>query len=293
MGTIANNKVFKLLTAVLIILLVGLGIYTIKFYNTVQDNAVELVREKEMIKLELSDILQKYNAQQGKTIAVRKQLNSAQSRIKKLLDSLATSENTRGVLRNYRFEINQLRDQRDQLLVQNDSLAKLATNLKNESTAVKQAFDSSIVERDSLRQQNKVLREELNARVAMSIDSLNAHGIIVRRSGRHIVNELAKRIDDIEVCYQLKGTVTSDKTVLYIQVIDPQNNVMGSRKTINFNDKVLIYSATEVLDGDTFNSDSPRCILMAPDVARFQEGIYRVNIFEKDRIMASTLLQLD
>jgi len=293
LNTIGNNKALKLLTAILILLLLGLGIYTIKFYNTVQDNELELIREKEMIELELRDMLGKYDAQQGATSAVRLQLASAQTRITKLLDSLATSENTRDVLRNYRVEITQLRDQRDLLLQKNDSLAVLTQNLQNERIAVKKAFDSSLIERDSLRLQNKALKDELNSTVALSIDSLDASGIIVRRSGKHLVNELAKRIDNIEVCYELNDPQNDTNIQLYVQVIDPQNNVIGDRTTITFGEKVLTFSAIDQILTTDLAASAPRCLLIAPYLEKFQEGIYRINIFQEDSLLASTLLQLD
>ncbi len=293
MNTIGNNKALKLLTAVLVLLLLALGIYTVKFYNTVQDNELELIREKEMIALELRDMLGKYDAQQGATGEVRQQLASAQTRITKLLDSLGSSENTRDVLRNYRVEITQLRDQRDLLLQKNDSLAVLTQNLQNERSAVKKAFDSSLIERDSLRLQNKALKDELNATIAVSVDSLNATGIIVRRSGKYLVNELAKRIDNIEVCYVLNGSQNQDDIRLYVQIIDPQNNVIGDRTTITFGEKVLIFSAIEQISSVDLSSSVPHCLLVAPYLAKFQEGIYRINIFQEDRLLASTLLQLD
>jgi len=293
LNTTGNNKALKVLTTVLVLLLLGLGIYTIKFYNTVQDNELELVREKEMIEVELRDILRKYDGQKATTSAVRKQLASAQIRITKLIDSLATSKNTRDVLRNYRIEITRLRDQRDLLLQKNDSLAILTQNLQNERTAVKKAFDSSLVERDSLRLQNKALIEELNAKVGLSVDSLNANGIIIRRSGKHLINDLAKRIDNIEVCYLLRGDLGVSNTTLYIQVIDPQNNVIGARTTITFNEEVLTYSAAEEVNALTMQTSTSQCLLLEPSGAKFQDGIYRVNIFQKDHLMASTLLQLD
>lgn len=293
MNTIGNNKALKVLTTVLVFLLLGLGIYTIKFYNTVQDNELELVREKEMIEVELRNILRKYDAQSAATSAVRQQLASAQTRITKLIDSLATSKNTREVLRNYRIEIIKLRDQRDLLLQKNDSLAILTQNLQNERTAVKKAFDSSLVERDSLRLQNQALKEELNAKVVLSVDSLSASGIIIRRSGKHLVNDLAKRIDNIEVCYLLHGDLDTSESTLYIQIIDPQNNVIGDRTTITFDEKVLTYSATKKVDPQSVQTNSSQCLLIEPNNSKFQEGIYRVNIFQRDHLMATTLLQLD
>ena len=272
-------------------LLLGLGIYTVKFYNTVQDNELELVREKEMIELELRDMLGKYDAQQATTTAVKEQLRSAQTRITKLLDSLSTSENTRNVLRNYRNEITKLRDERDLLLQQNDSLAVLAQSLLNEKTAAKKAFDSSVVERDSLREQNKALQQELIARTAITVDSLKTHGVIIRRSGKHLANDLAKRIDDIEVCYVVHGTTTEESLMLYVQIIDPQNNVIGNRMKRSFGEKELLYSALQQISPATVNEE--QCVLITPTSEKFLEGIYRINIFQEDQLMASTLLQLD
>ena len=54
-------------------------------------------------------------------------------------------------------------------------------------------------------------------------------GVIERSSGKQIPTERARRSDKIKVCFTVaknKLTEAGDKE-LYVQVIDPKNNVLG------------------------------------------------------------------
>lgn len=293
MKTTGNNKTFKTLTGILLLLLVGLGVYTIKFYNTVQDNAQDLVREKEQIAIELRDMLKKYESEQVRSSAIQRQLVNTQDRVKRLLDSLAISQNTRQVLRNYRSEMAELREQRDALLQKNDSLSLLTTSLQDEKNTVSKAFDSTVVERDSLRKLNEALQEQLSVKAAVAISKLKTEGVIVRRSGTQLPNSLAKRIDNIKICYNLEANFIPEGLTLYTQIIAPGNNVLGDRKTIRFGKKMLMYSAVQQPREAGVKKDTTFCQLIQPNADKFDKGIYHINIFRADSLVASTLLQLD
>ena len=292
MNTTGNNRALKVITAVLVILLMGLGIYTLKFYNSVQDNERSMAREKEVIELELRDILSKYNEEISGNKMVEQELSTAKGRVEQLLDSLDTSPTNRDVLINYRKAITHLREQRDLLLKKTDSLVTANASLENDKRAVTTAYTQTLEERDSLKKKNEQLQDSIKTAAGLGIGDLSASGIILRRSGTRIPNDLAKRIDKIEVCYTLSGKPTAQKTdaLIYIQIIAPDARVLGERATVNFGSETLIYSATEELGG--IDSDMQHCVRIDPLGEKFQEGIYHVNVFEDERLLGSSVLEL-
>ena len=292
MNTTGNNRALKILTAILVVLLLGLGIYTLKFYNSVQDNERSMAREKEVIELELRDILRKYNEEIAGNKITERELSTAKGRIEQLLDSLDTSATNRDVLVNYRREIRHLREQRDALLQKTDSLVTANASLEDDKRAVTTAYTQTLEERDSLKKQNEELQKTIETTTALNVDSLSVNGIILRRSGKRVPNDLAKRIDKIETCYILKGVPKTNQgePLVYIQVIGPDTRVLGERATVSFGDQTLIYSATETLD--QVDSTMQHCIRIDPPSDKFQEGIYHVNIFEGKRLLGSSVLEL-
>src|SRR5690606_17149006 len=97
---------------------------------------------------------------------------------------------------------------------------------------------------DSLLVQNTELSSVVRDAAALQTVGLVGMGVIERSSGKQIPTERARRTDKIKVCFTIaKNTLAEagDKE-LYVQVIDPKNNVLGSNDQIEFEDEVLNYS---------------------------------------------------
>ena len=293
MGSSSNNNALKTLTAILTFLLLGLGIYTIKFYNEVKDNEIALIDEKELIEGELKEILDKYNEQSENSDLLSDELKIAKNRIQGLLDTLKTSKITQAVLQNYRMEIRELRNQRDFLLKKADSLSIANKNLIAQNTSTVEAFGASLIQRDSLQRENTELHEEIKKGAEITISNFIPNGVILRRSGKLLNNDRAKRIDKIEICYTVNENplARSGMHKLYIQIIDPLNNVIGDRVTLDFGENNLTYSELDQMDYK--NEESKNCLLVDPYGEDFVEGLYKVNIFEEDRLLSTAVLTLN
>tara|TARA_R110002020_G_scaffold259768_3_gene473860 strand:+ start:3433 stop:4314 length:882 start_codon:yes stop_codon:yes gene_type:complete len=293
MSATSNSNALKTLTAILTFLLLGLGIYTIKFYNQVQSNEVVLIREKEMIEGELKDILKKYNDEIAETQVLQTELLAAKERIQGLLDTLKESEATQVVLQNYRIEIRHLRSERDVLLQRADSLTQLNEALIAEKTNTEEAFGETIVERDSLQVTNLNLQKEIEKGSQLTISNLEPAGVIVRSSGKQIENSRARRIDDIEICFTINENplAKTGEHTIFLQIINPQNNVIGAHKTQEFGEDLLIYSASKTINYS--NAEMKMCILATSTEDSFEEGLYQVNIFEDARLLRSAVLELN
>ncbi|MEH6408133.1 MAG: hypothetical protein V7767_12710 [Leeuwenhoekiella sp.] len=293
MSANSNSNALKFLTGILALLLLGLGIYTVKFYNQVQNNEAVQIREKQLIQNELESILKKYNAEIADANVLKTELIGAKNKIEGLLKDLKTSDASQNTLQNYRLEIRELRDERDALLKSADSLSRINESLIAEKEDTKVAFVETLVQRDSLKVENADLQDKLIKGAKLTISNLQASGIILRSNGNHVENDRARRIDDIEVCYIVNENPLANRgeTTLYVQVIDPQNNVMGDRKTVEFGEKTLLYSAVNLKKYE--NRELQNCTLIHDMQKDFTEGVYIVNVFEDERLLSSSLLQLN
>mgnify|MGYP000076608358 CR=1 FL=1 len=114
-------------------------------------------------------------------------------------------------------------------------------------------------------------------------------GVIERSSGKQIPTERARRSDKIKVCFTVaKNTLTEagDKE-LYVQVIDPKNNVLGSNDQIQFDDQVLNYSLISRFNYENRNLNICEYISQLDD-SNFEKGSYKVNVFNDKEMISSS-----
>ena len=211
-------------------------------------------------------------------------LVEARSRIQGLMDSLKISQNSINSLMSYRKKYLSLQEEMNVLLTENDKLkiqnALLATSL--DSTNVRLAERTMFT--DSLLVQNTELATVVENAAAVS---LKAFGVIERNSGKLIPTERARRSDKIRVCYTVaKNTlVRAGDKELYVQVLDPKNNVLGANEQIQFGETVLNYSIVSKFNYENRNLNI--CEFVSPK-GEFSKGRYVVNIFNKKELVSTT-----
>ncbi|MEH6658704.1 hypothetical protein [Leeuwenhoekiella marinoflava] len=293
MSATRNNNALKILIGILFLLLLGLGGYTYKFYHELSANKVALSEEKELLKQELSTLLTNYNSEIESNKLLTTELKQARSRIQNLLVRLENANSTQTTLQNYRRELAVLRDERDELREKADSLLLENALLVSQKTNVEAAFVETVVQRDSLKQQNEELQDNLAKSAQLNVSKFKTSGVILRRSGKTVPNERASRIDKIEICYTVNKNVLAKPGVhdFYIQVINPKNNVMGEHVSLAFGENILIYSAYQQINyqNEAINS----CVWINPMAEEFKPGIYRINLFENDRLLSNSVVELE
>ncbi len=78
--------------------------------------------------------------------------------------------------------------------------------------------------------------------------------------------------------------------LLFVQVINPRNNIVGEKATVNFEDKVLTYSATSNVFYE--NEALDVCVLINAIEADLVAGNYTVNVFDGSLLVATNSLPL-
>jgi regulator of replication initiation timing len=239
----------------------------------------------------LSTMAKQYDIAIGDNEAANKDLVEARNRIQGLMDSLKISQNSVNSLWSYKKKYLALQEEMDALLTENDRLkienSLLATSL--DSTNVKLAERTMFT--DSLLVQNTELANVVEDAAALQTVNVKSFGIIERTSGKQIPTERARRSDKIKVCY----TVAKNKLVgagdkeLYVQVIDPKNNVLGANEQIQLGDNTLNYSLVSKFNYENKSIDI--CEFVTPN-GEFAEGNYTVNVYNEKELVSTTKFNL-
>lgn len=287
-GSQKTSTGLKVGLGILLVLFLLTAFYASKLYSDKQESEKELMGEKQQVMNELSDMAKSYDEAIAESKVKNQDLIEARARIQGLMDSLKVSQNSVNSLFRYKKKFLALQEEMDILLEEND-------RLKGENQYLASSLDSTQVQlaertmfTDSLLVQNTQLASVVKDASALQTVGLVGMGVIERSNGKQIPTERARRSDKVKVCFTVaKNTLTEagDKE-LYVQVIDPKNNVLGSNDQLEFDDEVLNYSLISRFNYENRNLNI--CEYISPlEGSKFEEGRYIVNVFS-DKALIST-----
>lgn len=293
MADIKDNKGLKIAFAAAIVLFLATGFYAMNLYRESKSTEQELTAEKELVMKDLNAMAKQYDEAIGQNKIINQDLVTARERIQGLIDSLRISETNVKSLWRYKSRYKSLKKQMDVLLAQNDSLKIENSYLANSLDSTRVQLEERTLFTDSLLVQNTALAEVVeNASILNTVD-LKGFGVIQRTSGKLIPTERSRRADKIRVCF----TVTRNRLVqpgdqeLYIQVIDPKNNILGANEQVTFDEKTLNYSVISKFNYE--NNNLNVCEFVgATGGAEFESGRYVVNVFNNKHLVSSTEFSL-
>ena len=288
-----SNRALQILTGVLALLLIILGVYTYNFYNENKEEEAILKKEKQLIETELEELVTKYDNAIALNEVMDDHLLEAKERIVSLLDSVKNNEANLSLITKYRNQIGRLKRERDKLFKLADSLStenqRLAVDLDSTSTLL----TTNTLLSDSLQTQNSELVTLVEKGAALTAASVKATGVKVKSSGKLVPVTKASRADKVQVCFTLaKNTIAEggDKQ-LYIQVINPESNLIGKKATANFEESVLTYSSTNRVFYE--NEALDVCMLVDAVESDLVKGNYVVHIFDGAKMIANTEFEMN
>jgi hypothetical protein len=274
-----DNRILKVLLAILLISLVGLAVWS---YSTYQENEgikTELNDEKAQIEKELKNISAEYTLEIDKGSALSADLTDARNRITRLVDSVGKLESNVRVLTRLRMELNNIKKDRDLLQDRINTLEVINQNLAvvNDSTIA--ALNKEILKSQDQSSTIANLNSNMSRAAALIPTNFTPVGVIVRSSGKQIENDRARRVDDIKVCFTLPENplATTGVTSFYLQVINPENNVLGENKTKEFDGQKLTYS--KVIQFNYQGKELDLCEVVGANEDNIVKGRYRINLY--------------
>jgi hypothetical protein len=287
-----NNTKFKILIGILSVLLIGLAVYTVSLYNDSKNTVSGLEQQKLDIQQELESLIANYDEVIQDNELKDKDILAARERIEILLDSVKNAKANVALIGRYRAEIGKLKDERKMLFRKADSLILVNQQLAMERDSTSNVLEKTYLVVDSVNQKNTALAETIKKGSALSATDLQGEAVIVRKNGKIVDTRRSSRADKVRSCFTIAPNAIAEKgdKVLFIQVINPKNNLLGDGDSIEFGDKLLSYSASTKVFYE--NDELDVCILVNAAEDDLIAGRYVINVFEGASQIASTTMEL-
>jgi hypothetical protein len=292
MTTEGNSTKFKILIGVLSVLLIALAVYTITLYNDSKNTVTGLEQQKEEIEEELEELIANYDEVIQDNELKDKELLAARERIEILLDSVKGAEANVALIRRYKVEIDRLKDERRMLFRRADSLIAANERLALERDSTNVMLNETIKVVDSVSEENVALSETVRKGSVVNAVDLRGEAVIVRNNGKIVDTRRSSRADKVRACFTLTPNPIAKKgdRTLYVQVINPKNNLLGKKGILEFENGLLNYSETTNVFYE--NEELDVCVLVDALEDDLIEGRYIINVFDGPKQIASTTMEL-
>ncbi|MDC0342580.1 hypothetical protein OAM90_05700 [Flavobacteriaceae bacterium] len=288
----SNNNRAKILIGLLVVLLVSLAGYTYTLIQQNKETVLFLEADKAEVQKELEALVVSYNEILQDNKLKDKDLIAARDRIIVLLDSVKDFKANLSIITRYKAQVRGLKNERAQLFNRADSLLVVTQRLAIEKDSTTAVLIKTIKVVDSVTTANTQLFNSLEKGALIGISNLDATAIIVRKGGKIKETKRASRADKIRVCYTIAPNTLAQEgdRVLYVQVINPDNNIIGDKSNITFGQDLLTYSKSESVFYE--NQALDVCAIIGTTGQDVLKGLYTINIFDAQRQIGSTTLML-
>ncbi|MEZ8002506.1 MAG: hypothetical protein QMC45_01965 [Patiriisocius sp.] len=288
----SNNNRAKILIGLLVVLLVSLAGYTYTLIQQNKETVLFLEADKAEVQKELEALVVSYNEILQDNNLKDKDLLAARDRVIALLDSVKDYKANLSIITRYKAQVRGLKNERTQLFKRADSLLVVTQRLAIEKDSTTAVLIKTIKVVDSVTTANTQLFNSLEKGALIGISNLDATAIIVRKGGKIKETKRASRADKIRVCYTIAPNTLAQAgdRVLYVQVINPDNNIIGDKSNITFGQDLLTYSKSESVFYE--NQALDVCAIIGTTGQDVLKGLYTINIFDAQRQIGSTTLML-
>jgi cell division protein FtsB len=288
----SNNNRAKILIGLLVVLLVSLAGYTYTLIEQNKETVLFLEADKAEVQKELEALVVSYNEILQDNELKDKDLIAARDRIIVLLDSVKDYKANLSIITRYKAQVRGLKNERTQLFKRADSLLVVTQRLAIEKDSTTAVLVKTIKVVDSVTTANTQLFNSLEKGALIGISNLDATAIIVRKGGKIKETKRASRADKIRVCYTIAPNTLAQAgdRILYVQVINPDNNIIGDKSNITFGQDLLTYSKSESVFYE--NQALDVCAIVGTAGQDVLKGLYTINIFDAQRQIGSTTLML-
>ncbi|WP_040280499.1 hypothetical protein [Psychroserpens damuponensis] len=293
---IVNPQLFnyRLIIGSLIIAVAALTVYSFTSYKSIASHQQFLEQEKKLVESELSQMITRYDDVSISNDLITSKLEDAKRATILTLDSLKMVRSDLSILAKFKQQLFNIKLKNKVLFNTIDSLDEVNKGLEREKLLAYSELRKQQNENSTLLQQNKNLNKSIEKGALLTANSFKAEGF-ENLFGAKASSNKAKKVESIEVCFILAENALTEagEKELYIQILNPRNNVVADKGSVNFGNSSLIYSAKEIIN---YNNEVVEvCIDVDSDVndKPFEKGMYYISIFHKDRRLGSTEVKLN
>ncbi|MEM9362849.1 MAG: hypothetical protein AAGA43_09445 [Bacteroidota bacterium] len=292
-----NNFNYKIIFAALVAVIVGILIAFYYSYAQSKNQMIFLEQEKSLLVKDLTLMKAEVDRLSGLNEVNEIELQTSRFRVEQLLDSVGRLNFSLTKLKETRSSLRMLEISFDSLKLKNNFLRYnnrlLADRFEETQKQLQDARGraSNIEKRESLlRETNRELSRELKIKSYLKLQNAEGSGFRLR-AGRPIKTNKASTIEKLRGCV----TILSDPSergnvrVVYFQFLTPEMKVIeDNANTISVGGNTYSKKVEIVYTGKEISI----CDAITVPAESLPEGIYTLNVFEDERLLASTEFQL-
>lgn len=288
---------YKIILAGLVAVIIGILIAFYYSYAQSRTQISFLEQEKEILVKDL--ILMKTDVDRLSALNEVNEIELQDSRFKiqQLMDSVGRLTFSVDKLRNYRRELRLLEAKNDSLRLNNNFLkynnALLADKYEESRRVIEdlRGKSSSLAEAEALlRRKNLELSKELKTKNYLKLDNSEGSGFRLR-TGRPIKTTKASTVEKIRGCVTIVGNpnVIKEDKVIYFQFLSPNMRIIeDNANTISVNGNIYSKRVELIYRGEEFSV----CDFITIPEGSLEEGTYTLNVFEDEKLLATSEFQL-
>jgi myosin heavy subunit len=282
MSTEQKSNNTKILVAVIILLIVGMGIAGYFIFNQ-KTQIEELQEESSLNKQQLEDEYENLSMQyEGfklniKNDSLLQKLTNEQAKVQRLLEELKTvkAENKAEISR-LNKELATLRQVLKSYIVQIDSLNRANEQLRQEKKEITDKYQQTTRTLNEVTQQKENLTEKVT--LAAKLDATNISVQATNSKGK--VQKKISKVEQLIINFSITKNITAEpgERTIYVRIMKPDNDVLTKSRanTFAFENRDINYSIKRIVE---YGGEEVGVTMYWNVEEYLMPGTYRIDIF--------------
>jgi hypothetical protein len=278
---------YRLIIGSLVITIVSLSVFSYLSYSKLKVNQEFIAQENKLVENELSEMISSYELVVVENIKTNVELEKTKEKINSILDSVKMLKPSEPLISSNEKKI-------EVFEAENKQISAVVNDLKLESRILNTEPNVKSNTLTILTPKNKELNTKTLPNATLAITDFTVEAVKrINTSGKAIKTRYANNAKQIHICFTLQDNVlvnSGDKD-LYIQILNPRNNIIADKGAVNFGKSSLIY--TKKIDVDYDNKSKRICSFIKTDANEtLVKGTYFVSVYHEALSLGSTSIEL-
>lgn len=295
---VQDNKFnYKIILAALAAVILGILIAFYYSYAQSQTEINFLEQERGLLVKDLTIVKAQMDELSARNEVYEIDLERSKTRVQQLLDSVGRLNFNTAKLRENRKQLRALEVKYDSLKLKNNFLSYNNMLLAEKYDETRKRIEELRNQRSSMaeaeaaqRKRIQELNKELKTKSYLKLDNAQGNGFRLR-SSRPIQTNKASIIEKLRGCVTIVGNpnVSREEKVVYFQFLGPNMSVIeDNANTISVNGNIYSKRVEIIFMGKEVSI----CDFITVPEGSLPEGVYTLNVFEDQRLLASTQFEL-
>lgn len=288
---------YKTIFTVQVAVIVGI---LIAFYYTYAQSQTEigyLEKEKSILIKDLTLMRDEVDRLSAQNELNEIELQDSRDRVQQLLDSVGRLTFDLSRLRQYRSELRKMEARYDSLKLRNSGLEKTNSSLAGKFEETRKMLEDLKTQSKNaanaealLREKNRELNRELLKKNYLELSNPEGSGFRLRANSPVRTNK-SIYIEKLRGCVTVtpNPSISAEERVVYLQFLGPDMRVIeDNAMTISVNGNIYSKRVEILFVGDELNV----CDYITVPEGSLNPGMYTLNVFEDERLLATSEFEL-